>query len=525
MTAASNAVPDKPEKGQQPESAAEATVNGFALLPFYDMLGYACFVTWAFTIGWDRELGPAGFSPLFRGDLDFYVLRGILLASVALATLFQFFANGAFLTIPRNAAREAVAPLLCTLSCVTLFAPLPEPVVMLFWFGSGWGQAIMFSIWGARLRILSRQQQTAAVSSAFAVAGISLLLFPFVMREAVQVIVTLLPWASFCSLFAARRRFSEKDSTACTWNPSKVRKFRSEIPFEDDRRFVVLKGLFVALYSTALGFVACSTLAGRFYPANIVVIGLANVAAATIMMVALKENGNAVCNKLPKLFLPTTSLCFLIVGAFWPGNAAIAGALISFTLYGCYEILNAYTAFAYSNYDAVRCMWELYSSKIGNAVGFVAGWGIAMAALFALELDPPGILALCFAITFVAVVVDTALFKDMNFEFHEVTVDDEPVPEITDPRKGREDESDGHGHGRGHWMQTCDDLAERYKLSPRQKEIFILLAKGRNVRYIKDELVVSTPTVKSHIYNIYQKMGIHSHQELLDLVEESAKKP
>ena len=66
-------------------------------------------------------------------------------------------------------------------------------------------------------------------------------------------------------------------------------------------------------------------------------------------------------------------------------------------------------------------------------------------------------------------------------------------------------------------------IRDRYKLSPRQKEIFLLLAKGRNVQFIRDELVLSTPTVKSHIYNIYQKMGVHSHQELIDLVENGVK--
>ena len=73
--------------------------------------------------------------------------------------------------------------------------------------------------------------------------------------------------------------------------------------------------------------------------------------------------------------------------------------------------------------------------------------------------------------------------------------------------------------GKGRWSRTCDELAEQYKLSPRQKEIFLLLARGRNVQFIREELVLSTPTVKSHIYNIYQKMGVHSHQELIDLVE------
>lgn len=56
-------------------------------------------------------------------------------------------------------------------------------------------------------------------------------------------------------------------------------------------------------------------------------------------------------------------------------------------------------------------------------------------------------------------------------------------------------------------------------LTPRESEIIVLLARGRNRRFISEELVVSEETIKSHVYSIYRKLGIHSQQELLDLVE------
>ena len=114
--------------------------------------------------------------------------------------------------------------------------------------------------------------------------------------------------------------------------------------------------------------------------------------------------------------------------------------------------------------------------------------------------------------------VDTALFKEMKLEFREVVVDNEPTLEVLDAKN-----YEALLQGRGRWSRACEELAEQYKLSPRQKEIFLLLAKGRNVQFIRDELVLSTPTVKSHIYNIYQKMGVHSHQELIDMVENGVK--
>lgn len=67
--------------------------------------------------------------------------------------------------------------------------------------------------------------------------------------------------------------------------------------------------------------------------------------------------------------------------------------------------------------------------------------------------------------------------------------------------------------------RTCTHLARQYRLSPREIEVFFLLAKGRNRAHIKEELVVSDETVKSHIKNIYRKTNVHSQQLLIDMIE------
>ncbi|WP_165253013.1 helix-turn-helix transcriptional regulator [Adlercreutzia sp. ZJ304] len=67
-------------------------------------------------------------------------------------------------------------------------------------------------------------------------------------------------------------------------------------------------------------------------------------------------------------------------------------------------------------------------------------------------------------------------------------------------------------------------LTSAAKLSPREIEVFRLLAKGRNAEYISKKLVISGATAKSHIYHIYQKMGINSQQSLIDRLEEYSNK-
>jgi len=43
--------------------------------------------------------------------------------------------------------------------------------------------------------------------------------------------------------------------------------------------------------------------------------------------------------------------------------------------------------------------------------------------------------------------------------------------------------------------------------------------RGDSIQRISEELFVSQGTVKAHINHIYRKLGIHSRQEMLDLVE------
>uniref|UniRef100_UPI0022E614DA response regulator transcription factor n=1 Tax=Eggerthella sinensis TaxID=242230 RepID=UPI0022E614DA len=59
---------------------------------------------------------------------------------------------------------------------------------------------------------------------------------------------------------------------------------------------------------------------------------------------------------------------------------------------------------------------------------------------------------------------------------------------------------------------------QRYGLSPRETEVFTLLAQGRTRAFIQDELVLSGSTIKTHVSHIYAKMDVHDRQEMMDLI-------
>lgn len=72
---------------------------------------------------------------------------------------------------------------------------------------------------------------------------------------------------------------------------------------------------------------------------------------------------------------------------------------------------------------------------------------------------------------------------------------------------------------KGRWKAACDCVCKEYELSPRERDVFMLIAKGRNAEYVQNALYISGHTAKTHISNIYKKLDIHSVQDLLDMVE------
>lgn len=65
----------------------------------------------------------------------------------------------------------------------------------------------------------------------------------------------------------------------------------------------------------------------------------------------------------------------------------------------------------------------------------------------------------------------------------------------------------------------CERLARIHGLSDREFDVLELLAKGHTRVSVAKRLYVSENTVRVHVKNIYAKLGIHSKQQLIDLVD------
>ena len=146
------------------------------------------------------------------------------------------------------------------------------------------------------------------------------------------------------------------------------------------------------------------------------------------------------------------------------------------------------------------------------ALGFAVGWAVAAVITYYTngQSEPFMYMRLVVAVLLVAIVmlffpsqdhhpVDGSSPKEAKVQTTVVTVD-KSESELFEER--------------------CAAVAKLYQLSPRETEILGYLARGRNAAYIQEELVISPHTVKSHIYNIYRKLDIHSQQKLMDFVED-----
>lgn len=74
-------------------------------------------------------------------------------------------------------------------------------------------------------------------------------------------------------------------------------------------------------------------------------------------------------------------------------------------------------------------------------------------------------------------------------------------------------------HSRDDKVLNIDKFSSQYGLSNREREIIPYILDGATNQDISDRLYVSLNTVKTHVYNIFQKTGSGNRIELINLVQ------
>lgn len=167
--------------------------------------------------------------------------------------------------------------------------------------------------------------------------------------------------------------------------------------------------------------------------------------------------------------------------------------------------------------NASLVFYSVASGIAVSAVGFLVGWVLLLGFVYFGTLETflaPTMLILAFILVLVVM---------LFFPQEQHHGDAEAA--LTQGQQGQQGQkasnpTTGEGEKGAAFSERIDAVSKLYGLSAREKGVLAYLAKGRNASYIQRELVISPHTAKSHIYNIYRKLDIHSQQKLMDFIEE-----
>lgn len=70
--------------------------------------------------------------------------------------------------------------------------------------------------------------------------------------------------------------------------------------------------------------------------------------------------------------------------------------------------------------------------------------------------------------------------------------------------------------------ENLEKVFNKYSITQREKEIIKMILGGASNKDIEDKLFISSSTVRNHIYNIYQKLGIQNRIELINLIKKQS---
>lgn len=196
----------------------------------------------------------------------------------------------------------------------------------------------------------------------------------------------------------------------------------------------------------------------------------------------------------------------------------------------CFSVLMYYTLAAIGRRNPLHALpvfaWGQCASSMGTLVG--TSLGHLLNGLFA--NDAAWVPATVALVVLIFVAFNITALRSFGFERTIAGVEavpeaftapqNAPIPLPTETEAAKFEHPDAStGPDPDYLDRQSARLAQDFALTEREAEVFRLLARGRNVPFIEEELVISRNTIKTHIKHIYQKMNLHSQQELIDMAE------
>ncbi|MEG0375323.1 MAG: LuxR family transcriptional regulator [Raoultibacter sp.] len=396
------------------------------------------------------------------------------------------------------AALGSTGSLLCTLAgflhswpLVIVGSMLCGPFLAVFELG-----------WGATYSHEGGRSAAPLVAGAFAFAlVIDLPLMPMI-SQASALLFSLLPLASglfFVSLSPAQRRYASQQNNVLPQSKGTRSRLRKYLGIS-----TLLLGA-VSLVMIGFGYmqhiVSFAPGSSLDNPASILVIIVRGI-TALIMFIAIlvKPNRIGLAYRLGLLIMIAGFMVmpFFSDDLFWISGAIVIAGYTTFDIL----IWVVFSQIAYGQSQAP--LKTIAAVRLITSPCYIIGALIATSLTTGIaQLYPP----LAAVTTFVgySVVIATVLMlssEDIWISFRDSTI------HATISSNDKEMDQTSYAE-----MRLADA-----GLTPREKDIALLLARGRTQPWIAEFFTISENTVSTHVRHIYQKVDVHNRQELIDVV-------
>ena len=226
---------------------------------------------------------------------------------------------------------------------------------------------------------------------------------------------------------------------------------------------------------------------------------------AALLLPALLVKSQPGLGSVYRMALPLSAAGFLLLPLIWNGAGGLANACAQLGTLVAGIIL--WCMVAHTVHDTKLPAALLFScTLVCTNAAQMAGALVGMLNAHTLGQGDIALTAVALVAIYLLAMVSLFLFKDKTLRgFDAVAEEGAPAAE----QQGDALEA------------RCAHVAGAHGLTPRESEILVHLGQGRTARAISEKLVVSENTVKYHIKSIYQKLDVHSRDEVIDLIERS----
>lgn len=462
------------------------------------MLGFGFYWAWLFLVGVSPtpvlESIPQLAYPLEAMELLFR------LAGIALIIVFSAWLSSVTGRMFLLCMGSVIGPLASGLLIVFGATPLMIALIAC-------ADASIFMLWLSFFGNMKLGETALYMTLSYAMGSILFVCITWAGPEAARACAVALPVLSGITfLFSNKLYEHESGASGAILSEMRPNGHREAPIFPYITRMTAALGLYALLFGMVTSTAICNgfsgTVAGPYIEAPCC-IGL-GLAIALIFNSKKKARGIYYLYRLVPLAF-SIGLAILI---FAEQSAFIIADVFIMTAYLTFEILilNDYcNAIKMNDLPPLRTFGI---ARLAITAGMLAGWLIGMATTtLPFPISPIALVVGIGAIATVA--ASTLVFTEKEvFSLSGIAEErgfEEKLAQNNNPRKTPD--------------ERIREFGISWQLSKREIDVLDPLLKGRTTQYISQNLFIATGTVKTHTYNIYKKMGIHTKMELLDLFD------